>query len=67
MKMSKKKKIKRLERENANLRERLKFIEGYFTASNVIIKAFEGNKSTAESLVNAFRNKEDNNDSKAEM
>ena len=52
--MSKKKKIKRLERENADLRERLKYIEGYFDASNVIIKAFEGNKSTAGSPTNAF-------------
>lgn len=60
--MSKKKKIKRLERENADLRERLKYIEGYFDASNVIIKAFEGNKSTAESLVNAFRKGDVNND-----
>lgn len=42
--MSKKKKIKRLERENAYLRERLKFIEGYFTASNVVIKAFDDEK-----------------------
>lgn len=65
--MSKKKKIRRLERENADLKERLKFIEGYFTASNVIIKAFEGNKSTAESLVNAFRKEVEINDSKAEM
>jgi hypothetical protein len=62
MKMSKKKKIKRLERENADLRERLKFIEGYFTATNVVIKAFEGNKSTAESLTNAFRKEGVNND-----
>ena len=65
--MSKKKKIKRLERENADLRERQKFIEGYFTATNVVIKAFEGNKSTAESLVNAFRKEVEINDSKAEM
>lgn len=54
MKMSKKKKIKRLERENADLRERLKYIEGYFDASNVIIKSFDVDKSTAESLTNAF-------------
>lgn len=53
--MSKKKKIKRLERENADLRERLKYIEGYFDASNVIIKTFNVEKSTAESLTNAFR------------
>ena len=52
--MSKKKKIKRLERENADLRERLKFIEGYFTASNVVIKAFDDEKCVAESLTNAF-------------
>lgn len=51
--MSKKKKIKRLERENADLRERLKYIEGYFDASNVIIKAFDVDKSTAESITNA--------------
>lgn len=55
MKMSKKKKIKRLERENADLRERLKFIEGYFTASNVVIKAFDDEKSMAESFTNALR------------
>ena len=54
IKLNKKKKIKQLERENANLRERLKFIEGYFTASNVVVKAFEGNKITAESPTNAF-------------
>lgn len=53
--MSKKKKIKRLERENANLRERLKFIEGFFTASNVVIKAFDDEKSMAESLTNALK------------
>lgn len=53
--MSKKKKIKRLEMENADLRERLKFIEGYFTASNVVIKAFDNEKCVAESLTNAFR------------
>ena len=53
--MNKKKKIKRLERENADLRERLKFIEGYFTASNVVIKAFDAEKSTEESLTNALR------------
>jgi len=53
--MSKKKKIKRLERENADLRERLKFIEGYFTASNVVIKAFDDEKSMAESLTNALK------------
>lgn len=53
--MSKKKKIKRLERENADLRERLKFIEGYFTASNVVINAFDDKKSVTESLTNAFR------------
>lgn len=51
--MKKKKKIKRLERENADLRERLKYIEGYFDASNVIIKAFDVDKSTAESITNA--------------
>ncbi len=55
MKMSKKKKIRRLERENADLRERLKFIEGYFTASNVVIKAFDDEKSMAESLTNALK------------
>lgn len=55
MKMSKKKKIKRLERENADLRERLKFIEGFFTASNVVIKAFDDEKSMAESLTNALK------------
>lgn len=65
--MSKKKKIKRLERENADLRERLKYIEGYFAASKVILQTFDVGKSTAESLTNVFRNKEDNNDSKAEM
>lgn len=54
MKMNKKKKIKRFERENADLRERLKFIEGYFAAADVVVKAFEGNKSTAESPTNAF-------------
>ena len=53
--MSKKKKIKRLERENADLRERLKYIEGYFDASNVIIKSFNVEKSTAESLTNALK------------
>ena len=53
--MNKKKKIKRLERENADLRERLKYIEGYFTASNVVIKAFDDEKSMAESLTNALR------------
>lgn len=53
--MSKKKKIKRLERENADLRERLKFIEGYFTASNLVIKAFDDEKSMAESLTNALK------------
>lgn len=53
--MSKKKKIKRLERENADLRERLKFIEGFFTASNVVIKAFDDEKSMAESLTNALK------------
>ena len=62
MKMSKKKKIKRLERENADLRERLKYIEGYFDASNVIIKTFNVEKSTAESLTNAFRKENVNND-----
>lgn len=61
MKM-KKKKIKRLERENADLRERLKYIEGYFDASNVIIKTFEVNKSTAESITNAFWKEVENND-----
>lgn len=60
--MSKKKKIKRLERENADLRERLKYIEGYFDASNVIIKTFKVEKSTAESLTNAFRKEDVNND-----
>ncbi len=54
--MNKKKKIKRIERENADLRERLKYIEGYFDAVNVVIKAIEGNKSTTESFTNAFRN-----------
>lgn len=53
--MNKKKKIKRLERENADLRERLKFIEGYFTASNIVIKAFDDEKSMAESLTNALK------------
>lgn len=53
--MSKKKKIKRLERENANLRERLKYIEGFFTASNVVIKAFDDEKSMAESLTDALK------------
>lgn len=60
--MNKKKKIKRLERENADLRERLKFIEGYFTASNVVIKAFEDEKSVAESITNALRKGVENND-----
>lgn len=53
--MSKKKKIKRLERENADLRERLKYIEGYYAASKVILQTFDVDKSTAESLTNAFR------------
>ena len=43
--MSKKKKIKRLERENADLRERLKYIEGYFAAADVVIKTFNVKKS----------------------
>lgn len=62
MKMSKKKKIKRLKRENADLRERLKYIEGYFTASNVVIKAFNDEKSVAESITNAFWKEVENND-----
>lgn len=37
--MSKKKKIKRLERENADLRERLKYIEGYYNAALIAMKA----------------------------
>lgn len=37
--MSKKKKIKRLTRENADLRERLKYIEGYYKATLLAIKA----------------------------
>lgn len=53
--MSKKKKIKRLERENADLRERLKYIEGYFDAANVIIKGFKVEKSTVENITNVFR------------
>lgn len=60
--MNKKKRIKRLERENAALRERLKFIEGYFTASNVVIKAFEDEKSVAESITNALRKEIEIND-----
>lgn len=60
--MSKKKKIKRLERENADLRERLKFIEGYFAAADVVIKTFNVEKSTAESLTNAFMKEDVNND-----
>lgn len=60
--MSKKKKIKRLERENADLRERLKYIEGYFAAADVVIKTFKVEKSTAESLTNAFRKEDVNND-----
>lgn len=39
MKMSKKKKIKRLERENAELREKLKYMEGYYKATLLAIKA----------------------------
>lgn len=62
MKMSKKKKIKRLERENADLRERLKYIEGYFTASNVVIKAFDDEKSVTESITNALRKEVEIND-----
>lgn len=62
MKMSKKKKIKRLERENADLRERLKYIEGYFTASNVVIKAFDDEKSVTESITNALRKEGEIND-----
>lgn len=65
--MSKKKKIKRLERENADLRERLKYIEGYFDASNVIIKGFNVKKSTVENITNVFRGGVEINDSKAEM
>jgi predicted nuclease with TOPRIM domain len=65
--MSKKKKIKRLERENADLRERLKYIEGYFDASNVIIKGFNVEKSTVENITNVFRGGVEINDSKAEM
>ncbi len=52
--MSKKKKIKRLERENADLRERLKYIEGYFDAANVIIKGFKVEKSTVENITNVL-------------
>lgn len=60
--LNKKKKIKRLKRENADLRERLKYIEGYFTASNVVIKAFEDSKSAAESLTNALKKGAEIND-----
>ena len=65
--MSKKKKIKRLERENADLRERLKYIEGYFDATNVVIKAFNVEKSTVENITNVFGRGGKTNDSKAEM
>lgn len=65
--MSKKKKIKRLERENAGLRERLKYIEGYFDATNVIIKGFNVEKSTVENTTNVFGGGVEINDSKAEM
>lgn len=36
--MSKKKKIKRLERENAELKEKLKYMEGYYKATLLAIK-----------------------------
>ena len=46
--MKKKKRIKKLQKENAKLRERLKYFKGYYEAARVIAKTYEETKNTPE-------------------